>query len=121
MKAGFRIQHPATGKTLGSWRLLFGVGFVVATLVAITGFTIPETAFAGENDFSPRITVLVYNYSRASPALLAEAECEAGRIMGKAGLRAVWLECPRGTSTADPQGPCQKVREATGLRLRVLS
>jgi len=121
MKAGTRVQHPATGKALGYWRLLFGVSFGIVGLVGITGFALPETAFAGESDYSPRITVLVDNYSQASPAILGGAEREAGRIMGKAGLRAVWLECPMGPSTADRQGPCQKTPEATDIRLRVLA
>jgi hypothetical protein len=121
MKAGIKVQHPATGKTLGYWRQLSGVSFVLAGLVGITGFALPGTAFAGENDYSPTITVLVHNYSQASPAILAGAEREAGRIMGEAGLRAVWLECPTGPSTADPQGPCQKAAEATDIRLRVLT
>jgi hypothetical protein len=121
MKAVIRVQHPATGKTLGYWRLLSRVSFVVVALVGITGFALPETALAGANDYSPTITVLVHNYSQASPAILAGAEREAGRIMGEAGLRAVWLECPTGPSTADPNLPCQKAAEATDIRLRVLA
>ena len=121
MKAVIRVQHPATGKTLGYWRLLSRVSFVVVALVGITGFALPETALAGQNDYSPTITVLVHNYSQASPAILAGAEREAGRIMGEAGLRAVWLECPTGPSTAAPNVPCQKAAEATDIRLRVLA
>ena len=121
MKAGLRVQHPATGKDAGYWRLLFGASFVVVALVGITGFALPETGFAGENDDSPAITVLVHNYSQASPAILARAEREAGRIMGVAGLRAVWLECPTGPSTADPNALCQKAAQATDIRLRVLT
>ena len=90
-------------------------------VLALAGIALPGNAFAGENDYSATITVLVHNYSQASPTLLARAEREAGRIMGKAGLRVVWLECPRGTSAAAPQEPCQNVSEATDLRLRVLS
>ena len=52
---------------------------------------------------------------------MARAEREAGRILGKAGMQAVWLECPVGPSAAGPQGPCQKAPEATDLRLRVLA
>ena len=76
---------------------------------------------AGENDAGPTITVQIYNYSQASPAILAGAEREAGRILGKAGLQAVWLECPVGPSTPGSQAPCQKAPEATDLRLRVLA
>jgi hypothetical protein len=121
MKAVIRVQHPATGKTLGYWRLSSAVSLVVVALVGITEFVLPETAFAAENDYSPTITVLIHNYSQASPAVLAGAEREAGRIMGEAGLRAVWLECPTGPSTADPNVPCQKAAEATDIRLRVLA
>jgi hypothetical protein len=121
MKAVIRVQHPATGKTLGYWRLSSAVSLVVVALVGITEFVLPETAFAAENDYSPTITVLIHNYSQASPAVLAGAEREAGRIMGEAGLRAVWLECPTGPSTADPNVPCQKAAEATDIRLRVLT
>jgi hypothetical protein len=83
-------------------------------------FAFPETAFAAENDPIPTITVQIYNYSQASPAVLVGAEREAGRILDTAGLRAVWLECPVGPSTDDPQGPCHKAAEATDIRLRVL-
>jgi hypothetical protein len=62
---------------------LSGLSFVVAVgLTGIVGLAFPETAFAGESDSSPTITVLVANYSQASPAILAAAEREAGRILG---------------------------------------
>jgi hypothetical protein len=114
MKVGSRVQHPAIGKAPRRWLTL-------VVLVGITGFALPENAFADENDYSPTITVLVDNYSQASSAILAAAQREASRIMGKAGLRLVWLECPRRPSTEDPQGPCQKAIEGTDIRLRVLA
>jgi hypothetical protein len=122
MTAGIRHQQPATGETLRRKRpLLSGLSFVVAVgLTGIVGLAFPETAFAGENDSSPTITVMVANYSQASPAILAAAEREAGRILGQAGLRASWLECPVGPSAPSPQGLCGKAPGATDLRLRVL-
>jgi hypothetical protein len=113
---------PADGETLRRKRpLLSELSFVVAVgFTGILGLAFPETAFAGENDSSPTITVLVANYSQASPAILAAAEREAGRILGRAGLRASWLECPVGPSTPSPQRLCGKASEATELRLRVL-
>ncbi|MGA8313144.1 MAG: hypothetical protein WB755_24175 [Terriglobales bacterium] len=101
--------------------LLSQISFgIMAGLAGIAGFAFPETALAGK-DAPPTITVLVNNYSEASPAMLAAAEHEAGRILGRAGLRAFWLECPVRPSTADPQPPCQKAPEATDIRLRILS
>lgn len=61
------------------------------------------------------LTVQIYNYSRASPAILARAEQEAGGILGAAGLQVIWLECP-----AKKLGPCQKSPGAGDLRLRIL-
>jgi hypothetical protein len=89
-------------------------------LVGIAGLAFPGMAFPAENDASPTITVQIYNYSLASPTVLVGAEREAGRILGMAGLRAVWLECPVGPFTPGPQGHCEKAPEATDLRLRVL-
>jgi hypothetical protein len=92
----------------------------VLGLVGIAGPAFPGMAFPAENDASPTITVQIYNYSLASPTVLVEAEREAGRILGMAGLRAVWLECPVGPFTTGPQGHCEKAPGATDLRLRVL-
>ena len=121
MKAGNRHQRRATGETLGHRRLSSRVMVAAVGLIGIVGFASAETGFAGENDPSSTITVQIYNYSQASPALLAGAEREAGRILGMAGLRAVWLECPLGRSTTGPQRSCQKAPDATDLRLRVLA
>jgi hypothetical protein len=40
------------------------------------------------------LTARVYNYAEASQRTLARAESEAGRIIGAAGVAAVWLDCP---------------------------
>lgn len=93
---------------------------VVVGLIGVVGFAFPENGFAGEPDSSAAITVLVDNYTQASPAVLAGAEREASRILGEAGVRAVWLECPMQQSAAIEQGPCQKEPEATDIRLRIL-
>jgi hypothetical protein len=93
----------------------------LAGLVGVMIFAFPEAIFASGTDPSPRIRVRVNNYTQASSAILAGAECEAGRILDRAGLRTVWLDCPAGPSTADPQDPCRKALEATDIVLRVLS
>ena len=99
-----------------------GISLVVAAgLTGIAGLAFPEIAFASEGDPSVTITVNIYNYSQASPAILSKAEREASRILGTAGLQLVWLRCPVEPSAAGSQGPCQKTPEATDLRLRILA
>jgi hypothetical protein len=93
---------------------------IVVGLVAITGFTFPATALAGDADASPTVTVLVYNHTQASTDILAGAEGEAGRILGEAGVLAVWLDCLDGNSAADLQELCHKGREPIDVVLRVL-
>ena len=92
---------------------------VLACLIGSKGVAFPETPL-GASDSQPTITVQVYNYSRASLALVADAEREAGRILGTAGLKTVWLECPVAPVSGSAQGSCQKAPEAVDLRLRVL-
>jgi hypothetical protein len=93
----------------------------LAGLLSIMSFAFPETIFASGADSSPTIRVRVNNYTQASPAMIAGAEREAGRILGNAGLRTAWLDCPSGHSTGDPQDPCREPLEATDIALRVLS
>ena len=92
---------------------------VLACLIGSKGAAFPETPL-GASDSQPTITVQVYNYSRASLAVVADAEREAGRILGAAGLKTVWLECPVAPVSGSAQGSCQKAPEAVDLRLRVL-
>jgi hypothetical protein len=89
-------------------------------LIGVISCTFPGTIFASGADSSPMLRVRVNNYTQASPAILAGAEREAGRILGNAGLRTVWLDCPAGHSTADSQDPCREPLEATDIALRVL-
>jgi hypothetical protein len=116
-------QHPSLGdffcyQQLRSFRLKITA---LASLVAVISFVFPETIFASGADSNPTIRIRVNNYTQASPAVLAGAEREAARILGKAGLQTVWLDCPAGHSTADRQDPCREPLEATDIALRVLS
>ena len=102
-----------------SW-LLHAVTFAVAAgLIGFTGLALPKTRLAAQNDGHPRITVQIYNYSPASPEIMARAEREAGLILGAAGLQPVWLECPVTTFSEAPK-QCQQPQQATDLRLRIL-
>ena len=73
-------------------RLWMGVAGV-STLVAAVGFSFPETTYGAPAAPHPTITVRVYNFTQALPAVLAEAEREAGQILAKAGLSVIWSEC----------------------------
>ena len=101
-------------------RILSGASFgVMAAWVGIMGLASAEPAL-GVVDEPPAITVLVANYSQASPAVLAAAGREAGRILGQAGLRTSWLECSVGPSGVSLGDPCQEAPAANGIRLRIL-
>jgi len=71
-------------------------------------------------DPNPTIRVGVVDSMSVSPAILGEAEHEAGRILSKAGLRTVWVNCSGGHSTTVRQDPCQELL-ATDIWVRVLS
>jgi hypothetical protein len=90
-------QHSALGEFFCyqlPWFRLSILAF--AGLVGVTSFAFPETIFASGADSNPAIRIRVNNYTQASPAILAGAEREAGRILGQAGLQTVWLDCPPG-------------------------
>jgi hypothetical protein len=115
-----RGRRSATGQTWKPRRLLSGLS-CVAGLIGASALAFPQTAFAGEPDSGPTITVMVRNYAQVSRATLAAAEGEAGRILAEAGLRTVWIECPGGSSsTIVFQVLCEKRVEAHDIMLRVL-
>jgi len=93
----------------------------LAGLVGVISFVFPETIVASGAESSPTIRIRVNNYTQATPAMLAGAEREAARILGKAGLWTVWLDCPSGRSSVDTLDPCRQPLEATDIALRVLS
>jgi hypothetical protein len=68
----------------------------------------------------PAIAIEVNNNAHAPAATLAQAERDAGRILGEAGVRAIWLDCLDRNTAADPQRLCAKVREPSDVVLRVL-
>ena len=84
------------------------------------GYACSQTAFSAPVP-TPKLTIVVNNYSQASASLLAKAEKEADRIFSGAGLKAVWLNCSTGQPTADEQRSCQEPVKATDVRLRILS
>jgi hypothetical protein len=112
-----RPHEPLRHKRRPSLRLILGV---VEGLVAIFCFPFPATGFAGNADLSPTVTVLVYNNAQAPVATLTQAELEAARILGDAGVRAVWLDCLDRDSAADLKELCHRAREPIDVVLRLL-
>jgi hypothetical protein len=76
------------------WRFFGGITFepgaLVATALLFAALILPVYAFGGP---PTAVTVLVYNYTQASPSTLAAAEREATRILGAAGAAVVWVNC----------------------------
>jgi hypothetical protein len=119
MRTRIRDLRSPTGARVERRRSL-QLSLEVVGLVAIIGFAFPATGLASKADRSLTITVLVYNHAQASAAILAGAEREAGKILGEAGVGAVWLDCLDRHSATDPQGLCSKAREPADVVLRVL-
>jgi hypothetical protein len=87
--------------------------------IALLAFSTLATAREAKTP-SPTVTLLVYNNAQAPAATLAQAELEAGRILGEAGVRAVWFDCLDQHSGADPEGLCSRAREPADVVLRLL-
>ena len=92
----------------------------LSALLALFGFAISEPVRAKPAAPDLTLTVRVYNYAQTSSTVLDQAEREAGRIFGEAGLKTVWLDCMSGQSSLLPQAPCQQAIRATDIRLRIL-
>lgn len=98
------------------------LGLIAAlTLVAVLIFVFAEAADAAPTAPDLIVIVRVYNYARTSSTMLTQAEREASRILGEAGLKSVWLDCPLAPSTDIPQSPCPEPIGAAEIRLRILS
>ena len=109
-------EVPRYPRLQGLWLNRIGV----SALMALIGFAFSEPACAKPAAPDLKITVRVYNYSQPPSTMLAEAEREAGRILGQAGLNSVWLDCPV-VPTDSSQNPCPEPIEAADIRLRVFS
>jgi hypothetical protein len=99
-----------------------GLGLVrLWTFLAAMGFAFLGGAYARPTAPDLMLTVRVYNYAQSPSTLLVEAEHEASRILGEAGLKSVWLDCPLAPSADIPQSPCPEPIGAAEVRLRILS
>jgi hypothetical protein len=124
MKIGIREQDGAFGRAFRRQRipwLRLGFG-IVGGLVGVINLVSSDAVFAKVTDPRTMLRVRVNNYTQASPLIVARAEREAGRILGEAGLRMVWLDCPMEHygGVHVQQNPCLEPLEATDIVLRVL-
>jgi hypothetical protein len=85
----------------------------------IPGFLLAANALSTEKPTQPQITVWIYNYAGIDGAALARAKEEAGRILGRAGIGAKWVDCPLTGSEVDKYPDCVDLPEFLGLVLRL--
>lgn len=89
---------------------IFGIA-AVSAVIADAGTARAQTEME-------RIVVLVFNYSRASDALIARAEVETSRVFSQAGIGLAWFQCP---VNARPDSPvCHTEAASTQIRIRIL-
>lgn len=75
---------------------------LLALTVGLMPFVIPTRLSAAERDDRPSFRVLVFNFRQVPSDILAEAEREATRIFGRAGVAVTWRHCSTETE------PCLK-------------
>ena len=122
MKSRTTKQHSTPGKDPKfEWlpNVALSISFFLG-LLSVVGVAFPVAVFANAPDPIPAIRVHVDNYSQASPTTLSGAEREAARILGEAGLRVVWLNCPVGSAPSVPQNSCQGPLEPSDIVLRII-
>jgi len=79
-----------------------------------------EVVHGTVSDKTLGIRVRVNDYAQVSPATLRGAEREAARIIGKAGLRTDWLNCPVKNTLEVEQDPCREPLQPMDIVLRLI-
>jgi hypothetical protein len=90
-------------------------------LLGLWGFAFANTAYCSPKESKPTLRVRVVNHTQATPTTVSQAEREAARILGEAGLKTVWLDCPLVQAKVVPQDPCLQPLEDNEIMIRVLS
>ena len=99
-----------------SWWLKLRLLFGLAGTLGLAANAVNGTA----SDKTLQIRVRVNDYAQVSPATLNGAEREAARIMGKAGLRTDWLNCPGKNALEVAQDPCSEPLQPMDIVLRMI-
>lgn len=86
---------------------------------------LPTGVLAHARDVVPGLlTLSVFNDAFVPPAVLAEAESQAGRILSRAGIQVQWLSCETGGSHVPDQfekpSPCSSITYPSHLSVRIV-
>lgn len=98
------------------WWLRLNLLFGLAGALGLTA----EAVHGPAGDKTLGIRVRVNDYAQLSAATLSRAEREAARIMGKAGLRTDWLNCPVKSTAEVAQDPCREALQPMDVVLRLI-
>jgi len=79
----------------------------------------PTRVLLAEPNKDTSTTVLLFNYSKASPTTLIAAEEVIGRIFRQTGIRFLWTDCPALPGTGDVQ-LCNSNATPGQIRIRIL-
>src|SRR5580658_10023326 len=109
----------ARGKRFGSIRGF--LGFPALVLLVACGCFAGRVAGANVPNLEPTLSIQVYNYRHAPAHVLVLAERETGEILEKAGLHAVWQDCPAGSPATIPLGSCGKGGRANLVRMIIVA
>ena len=100
----------------------WGLGAMLVTGLAVTLVTpcFSQERLLELEQSELRLTVRVYNYAQASRVQLKQAEEEAGRILRRAGVETIWLDCPLDAAAFETHPACQQELNSADLVLRIL-
>ena len=72
----------------------------------------------------PELAVGIYNYSEAPRATMAQAKEQASEILGRAGIKLRWVDCPVSSPAPKKDSEnlraCQQVMDFGGVTLRII-
>ncbi len=92
----------------------------LAFLVVISCPCRGRSALSNEAGRKPVFTVLVYDYGEVSDKTINQAETEATHIFRKAGVEAIWLNCPHSAAETGKPTVCQRPLGPLDFVLRVI-
>ncbi len=87
-------------------------------LLIVSMPALAEKVSTGRAEPSLKITVRVYDYAQVRPRTLVGAKREAGKILRKAGVEVVWLDCYGATVEENPA--CRQSLGPSDLVLRIV-